>query len=60
MRTRGDSSPLDMVAIVGLVAGAVFGIAGTLVSQASLRQTFWAIDGVGIVVATTLLAIRSS
>ena len=58
MSTRGDSSPLDMVAIVGLVAGAVFGIAGTLVSQASLRQMFWAIDGVGIVVATTLLAIR--
>jgi hypothetical protein len=58
MSTRGDSRPLDMVAVVGLAAGAGFGIAGTLVSQASLRQTFWAIDGVGIVVATTLLAIR--
>ena len=58
MSTRSDSATLDMLAIVGLVAGAVFGMAGTLVSQASLRQTFWAIDGVGIVVATTLLAIR--
>ena len=58
MSTRAGGATLDMVAIVGLVAGAVFGIAGTLVSQASLRQTFWAIDGVGIVVATTLLAVR--
>ena len=39
MSTRAGGATLDMVAIVGLVAGAVFGIAGTLVSQASLRQT---------------------
>ena len=49
---------LDLVAIAGLASGAVFGIAGTMVSQAALRQTFWAIDGVGLIVATTLLAVR--
>ncbi len=49
---------LDLVAIAGLAIGAVFGIAGTMVSQAALRQTFWAIDGVGLIVATTLLAVR--
>lgn len=49
---------LDLVAIAGLASGAVFGIAGTMTSQAALRQTFWAIDGVGLIVATTLLAAR--
>jgi hypothetical protein len=49
---------LDGVSIAGLTAGAVFGIAGTMVSEAALRQVFWAIDGVGLVVATVLLAIR--
>lgn len=49
---------LDLVAIAGLAIGAVFGIAGTMVSQAALRQIFWAIDGVGLIVATTLLAVR--
>ena len=60
MTTPASTSPaaLDLVAIAGLVSGAVFGIAGTMVSQAALRQTFWAIDGVGLVVATTLLAVR--
>ena len=48
----------DATIVAGLAAGAIFGIAGTLVAQASLRQTFWGIDGVGLVVATTLLAMR--
>ena len=49
---------LDIVAAIGLGAGAVFGMAGTFVEQASLRQVFWAIDGVGLVVATSLLTVR--
>ena len=54
------SSPtrLDMVAAVGLVIGGVFGLAGTFVGQAALRQAFWAIDGVGLVVATALLTTK--
>jgi hypothetical protein len=51
-------TPLDIVAVVGLAVGGVFGLAGTVVGQAALRQLFWAIDGVGLVVATTLLAVR--
>ena len=51
-------SPSEVTAIAGLAAGAIFGIAGTMVAQASLRQTFWGIDGVGLVVATMLLAMR--
>ena len=36
----------------------MLGLAGTVVSDASLRQTFWAIDGVGIIVATALLTTK--
>ena len=48
----------DQVAAVGLALGAVCGMAGTMVAQAPLRQVLWAIDGVGIVVATALMALK--
>jgi hypothetical protein len=48
----------DAIAIVGLILGATLGIGGTLVSTDSLRQIFWMVDGVGVVVATSLLAVR--
>ena len=46
------------VAVVGLALGGVFGVAGSFVPQAHLRQIFWTVDGVGIVVAAALLAVR--
>lgn len=49
---------LDIVAAAGLSMGGVFGLAGTFVGQAALRQAFWAIDAVGLVVATALLTMR--
>ena len=49
---------LDRVAAIGLVIGAIFGIAGTMVAQAPLRQTLWAIDGVALIVAAALLTLR--
>ena len=49
---------LDIVAAIGLGIGAVFGLAGTIVSAAPLRQAFWAIDGVGLVVASALLTVK--
>jgi len=54
------SSPtrLDLVAVVGLAIGGVFGLAGTFIGQPSLRQAFWAIDAVGLVVATALLTMK--
>jgi len=48
----------DIVIVVGLILGAALGIGGTLVSSDALRQFFWLIDGVGVVVATALLAVR--
>ena len=49
---------LDIVAAIGLAIGAVFGLAGTLVSQAPLRQALWAADGVGLIGATSLLTLK--
>jgi hypothetical protein len=48
----------DIIAVVGLILGSTLGIGGTLVSTDALRQIFWMIDGVGLVVATSLLAVR--
>ncbi len=47
-----------MVAAVGLGLGAVFGMAGTMVTRDNLRSTFWGIDSVGLVVAASLLSVR--
>ena len=49
---------LDIVAAVGLVIGGIFGLAGTFVGEAALRQALWAVDGVGLVVATALLTMK--
>lgn len=46
-----------IVAVIGLVLGGVFGLAGTFVVQRNLQATLWAVDAVGLVVATALLAL---
>jgi hypothetical protein len=56
-----SSSPnrtLDSIAAGGLLVGAVFGLAGTLVASPTLEASLWAIDSVALVVATSLLALR--
>ena len=56
-----SSSPdrtLDRIAAGGLLAGAVFGLAGTFVASPALQASLWAIDSVALVVATSLLALR--
>jgi len=57
MMSRIMKSPLHVVAAAGLSLGAVLGIAGTMASAANLRAALWAIDSVGLVVATSILAI---
>jgi hypothetical protein len=52
------SRTLDRIAAGGLLVGAVFGLAGTLVASTALQASLWAIDSVALVVATTLLAVK--
>jgi hypothetical protein len=49
---------LELIAAGGLLVGAVFGLAGTLVASPHVQASLWALDSVGLVIATTLLAIR--
>lgn len=54
----GARRPLDIVASMGLATGGVFGVAGTFVGLDAARQELWLIDGVALVVATALLAVK--
>ncbi|MER8374334.1 hypothetical protein [Mesorhizobium sp. M1406] len=51
-------STSDIVAAIGLAIGGAFGLAGTFVASAPLRETLWTIDGVALVVATALLTMK--
>ena len=55
---NGAIRALDRIAALGLLVGAAFGLAGTLVASPQVQACLWAIDSVGLVVATSLLAIR--
>jgi hypothetical protein len=56
--SSSPNSTLDRIAAGGLLVGAVFGLAGTLVASPTLQASLWAIDSVALVVATSLLALR--
>jgi hypothetical protein len=49
---------LNRIAALGLLVGAGFGLAGTLVGTPSVQASLWAIDSVGLVIATSLLALK--
>ena len=49
---------LNVIASIGLTLGGVFGLAGTFVDQANLRNMAWEIDSLGLIVATSLLTIK--
>jgi hypothetical protein len=49
---------LNWIAALGLLLGAAFGLAGTLVSSPHVQASLWAIDSVGLVIATSLLALK--
>jgi hypothetical protein len=51
-------NPTNVAAAIGLALGGVFGMLGTMVLERNLQAAFWAVDGVGLVVATALLALR--
>jgi hypothetical protein len=51
-------NPVNMVAVAGLAVGGVFGMIGTFVAQRNLQAAAWGLDGVALVVATALLAMK--
>lgn len=53
-----SDSRLRLIAALGLVIGAVLGIAGTFSPSASLRGFAWGVDGTALVVASALLAVH--
>jgi hypothetical protein len=56
--TSSSDSTLNRMAAGGLVVGAGFGLAGTLVTSPSLQASLWAIDSVALVIATSLLTLK--
>lgn len=48
---------MRVLASLGLAGGAVFGLAGTFAPSDSLRGLFWGIDGLGLVMASAVLAV---
>lgn len=48
---------LRNLAIAGLIAGAVLGMAGSVVAASNVRAVCWAIDGTGLIVSTAILAL---
>ena len=53
-----NDSRLRVIAVVGLVTGAVLGLAGTFAPSASLRGIAWGLDGTALVIATALLTVH--
>jgi hypothetical protein len=56
--TSPANRTLNLTAAAGLALGAVFGMAGTFVTQDYVRSAAWAIDGAGLVMAASLLSMK--
>jgi hypothetical protein len=54
----GRRNALNLVAVAGLALGGLLGMLGTLVAARNLQAAFWAVDGVGLIVATVILALK--
>lgn len=48
---------LKITAAIGLLIGGIFGMIGSFVSSSSLRCLAWGLDGIGLIIATALLAV---
>jgi len=51
-------NPVNVLTVTLLVLGGAFGMAGTFAGQRNIQAAAWAIDGVALVVATALLAMK--
>jgi hypothetical protein len=52
-----NNRTLRNLAAVGLALGGVFGLAGTFAPSEGLRGLAWGVDGLGLVMASALLAV---
>jgi len=55
---NATTNSINVVAAIGLAVGALFGMAGTFVSQTNIQALLWAIDGSALVMATALLSLK--
>jgi hypothetical protein len=46
MIKRDMKSPVNIIAVIGLTLGGVFGLVGTVVTNPNLRAVSWGIDSV--------------
>jgi len=51
-------SKINVIAAVGLALGGALGMAGALAAQQNVQAILWAIDGAGLVMASSLLAMK--
>jgi hypothetical protein len=51
------NNSLKIVVIIGLALGAILGMLGAILSSEPARAVAWAIDGTGVIVAVTILAL---
>lgn len=58
LKPQPTDSRLRLVAAMGLVIGAVLGVAGAFAPSASLRGLAWAVDGTALIVGAALLAVH--
>ena len=49
---------INVIAAVGLALGGALGMAGAIVTQQNVQAILWAIDGAGLVMASSLLAMK--
>jgi hypothetical protein len=52
-----NDTRLRQIAAIGLVIGALLGMAGTFAPSASVRGLAWGVDGTALIVATALLSV---
>ncbi len=48
---------LRILTVMGLLLGAILGMAGSMVAASNVRAVCWAIDAAGVIVATVILAL---
>ena len=49
---------INVIAAVGLALGGALGMAGAMVTQQNVQAILWAVDGTGLVMAASLLAMK--